>query len=85
MGSMPDSHGDEERRKVAMTMRSIVDLQRALKAASAKSARLCAARAALPAGISRARVTTANARWMRAAEERDRIANELAGEIVRRL
>jgi hypothetical protein len=55
-------------------------LRRDLARSEAKSARLCAARAALPPGSSRARVTTANARWARAAEERDRLlrAVELA-------
>lgn len=52
-------------------------LQRELKAAQAKSDRLCRSRAALPPGSSRARVTTANARWARAAEARDRIAAQL--------
>ena len=45
--------------------------------AEVKSARLAEARAALPAGSSRARVTSANARWMRAAEHRDRLRAEL--------
>lgn len=49
-----------------------------IDAAGAKSERLAQARGALPAGSSRARVTTANARWMRAAEERDRIERERA-------
>jgi len=38
------------------------------------------ARAALPPGSTRARVTTANARWARAAEERDRVAAQLTAE-----
>ncbi len=48
-------------------------LERMLAAAQRASDRACARRAALPPGSSRARVTTANARWMRAAEERDRV------------
>jgi hypothetical protein len=35
-------------------------------------------RRALPPGSSRARVTTANARWATACEARDRVAQELA-------
>ena len=48
-------------------------LRRDLARAEAKSERLCAARADLPPGTSRARVTSANARWAIAAEERDRL------------
>jgi hypothetical protein len=48
-------------------------LERALQKAQAASDRASEARRALPPGSSRARVTTANARWMRAAEERDRV------------
>lgn len=53
-------------------------LRRLLDAATAKSAKLAEARAALPAGSTRARVTTANARWARAAEARDLYARQLA-------
>lgn len=53
-------------------------LRRELAAAQAKSLRAMDARRALPAGSSRARVTTANARWARAAEARDLIAARLA-------
>jgi len=42
-----------------------------------QSERASDVRAALPIGSSRARVTTANARWMSAAENRDRIMNSL--------
>ena len=42
-----------------------------LHAAEAASLRAAERRAALPAGSSRARVTSANAAWARAAEERD--------------
>ncbi len=48
-------------------------LVRELARAQKASERASAARAALPPGSSRARVTTANARWMRAAEHRDRL------------
>lgn len=47
-------------------------LVRALDAAQKASTKASDARSALPAGSSRARVTTANARWMRASEHRDR-------------
>ena len=47
------------------------DIVRELKAAERASQKACSARANLPSGSSRARVTTANARWMRAAEYRD--------------
>lgn len=43
-----------------------------LESAEKATQKCTAARAALPAGSSRARVTTANARWMTAAEHRDR-------------
>jgi hypothetical protein len=52
-------------------------LERALRAAERSSAKASAARRALPAGSSRARVTTANARWMRAAEHRDLLRRQL--------
>jgi hypothetical protein len=48
-----------------------------LEKANARSLKLSEARRALPPGSSRARVTTANARWARAAEERDRLLREL--------
>lgn len=61
------------------------DLVRLTKA----SARACERRSALPPGSSRARVTTANARWALAAEARDRcqeriekLEAELAAELV---
>lgn len=56
---------------------TIAQLERELARAEAASARACNARASLPAGSSRARVTSANARWARAAEHRDRIAAAL--------
>ncbi len=54
------------------------EIVRELKAAERASEKACAARAALPPGSSRARVTTANARWMRAAEYRDLVQARLA-------
>jgi hypothetical protein len=59
-------------------MMTIKQLQRELARAEKQSQLACDARAALPAGSSRAKVTTANARWARAAEHRDRIAKQLA-------
>ena len=53
-------------------------LERELAKAQRASTRASERRAALPAGTSRARVTSANARWMRAAEYRDLIAKQLA-------
>lgn len=52
-------------------------LRRELVKAQAKSLKWAERRHALPAGSSRARVTTANANWARAAEHRDRIADQL--------
>lgn len=46
-------------------------LARDLEAAELACIKATAARAALPAGSSRAKVTSANARWARAAEGRD--------------
>ena len=45
-----------------------------------KSLKLSEARAKLEPGTSRARVTTANARWARAAEARDTRERELRGQ-----
>jgi len=58
-----------------MTVRQ---LERELARLEKKSARLAAARAALPPGSTRARVTSANARWARVAEARDGVARELS-------
>lgn len=51
---------------------------------SKQSAKLAAARSALPAGSSRARVTSANARWARVAEERERVGKILDSYGVQR-
>ena len=50
----------------------LAKLRRELRAAEAASLKASDARMALPPGSSRARVTTANSRWMRKAEDRDR-------------
>lgn len=52
-------------------------LRRELERAQMKSMRAMEARFRLPAGSSRARVTSANAKWAAAAEHRDRIAAQL--------
>lgn len=52
-------------------------LRRTLEAAQTKSEKAMDARRRLPPGASRAKVTTANARWSRAAEARDRAQNAL--------
>ena len=62
---------------------AIPDLQRALKAATEKSRRLCLARSELPPGSSWARVTTANARWKSAAEECERLEAELLAAVIK--
>lgn len=51
--------------------------EKALAKAQAESTKASEARFALPAGSSRARVTTANARWMSKSEHRDRCAREV--------
>lgn len=52
-------------------------LERELAAAQAKSTRAMEARMGRPPGTSRARATTLNANWARAAEHRDRISAAL--------
>lgn len=52
------------------------------RALAAKSEKLSEARRALPAGSTRARVTSANARWARAAEARDLRAAELRAQFA---
>lgn len=56
---------------------TVARLRRELVAAQKRSDKLAMARAALPIGSSRARITTANARWSSAAEARDRAQKEL--------
>ena len=53
---------------------------RAYLAAYRASEKASKARQALPVGSSRARVTTANARWSNAAEYRDRLEAQLSPE-----
>ena len=53
---------------------------RAYRNARAASERAADARANLPPGSSRAKVTTANARWRSQAEERDRLEAELTAD-----
>ena len=52
-------------------------LRRELARAERDSQRAAERRAALPAGSSRAKVTSANAHWARLAEHRDRLAAQL--------
>ena len=62
----------------------IADLERALAAAQERSERAMDARMRLPPGSSRARVTTANANWSRAAESRDRLRDLLDAALAER-
>lgn len=52
--------------------------RRLLQQAEKDSLKACKARGDLPIGASRARLTTANARWMRASEYRDRILAKIS-------
>jgi len=64
---------------------TIPEKQAALKAfmaAVVASQKASTARADLPAGSSRAAVTSANARWSSAAEERERLAKQLPPELA---
>lgn len=63
--------------RLPLPKRSIAQIRRELAAAEKRSHAMAKARAALPAGSSRARVTTINARWMSAAEHRNRLLEEL--------
>lgn len=58
-------------------MTELERLKKELAKAQAESLKAAAARHALPPGSSRARVTTANARWASAAEARDRIQEQI--------
>lgn len=60
----------------------ILDMARRLVDAERRSLRACNARGSLPYGSSRAKVTTANARWARAAEERDRAEIALRDSVI---
>jgi len=61
--------------------RTVAVIERELRAAEQKSLAASDRRRALPPGTSRSRVTTANARWISAAEERDRLRRELAAAL----
>ena len=52
-------------------------LKRELTRLERASAKAAEKRAALPPGSSRARVTSANAKWMRLAEARDRVQRQI--------
>jgi len=67
---------------LANTQRSVHTAFNALINAQKASTKASDARFALPAGSSRAKVTTANARWMRASEDRDRQAERLRKELL---
>ncbi|MDF2815721.1 MAG: hypothetical protein K0Q81_1921, partial [Paenibacillus sp.] len=58
-------------------MNEIKRYEKLLVAADKASKKAAEVRANLGIGASRARVTSANARWARAAEERDRISDKL--------
>lgn len=58
-------------------LRQVVERAQVLLKAQIASERACDARGAMEPGSSRARLTTANARWMRAAEDRDRCERNL--------
>ncbi|NOJ73171.1 hypothetical protein HMI46_21805 [Paenibacillus alvei] len=63
--------------RVRTEHRKIVELERRLATAERKTEQAAEARRKLGIGASRARVTSANARWKAAAEERDRLMEEL--------
>jgi len=65
-----------------MTEVEISKLRKALAAAQRRSLQCAERRAALQAGSSRARVTTANANWTRAAEHRGQRELEQSGDTV---
>jgi len=73
----PPPTGEVATRKVTPPSKEVAALRRELARAEAKSQRLSDARSRLPAGSSRARVTTANARWARAAEAREEVRRRL--------
>lgn len=61
----------------AMTLDAWIDASKELRAARKKLTAASDRRFALPAGSSRAKVTTANARWAIAAEAVDRLERTL--------
>ena len=66
--------------KAHLRARAIEELCREYQRACVSVLKTSAARAAIPPGGSRARVTTANARWSTACEHRDRIEARLRDE-----
>lgn len=62
---------------------TLAEIVRDLQAAERKSLAAAEARRVLSPGGTRARVTTANARWANAAEHRDRTIERLMVEIKR--
>lgn len=65
------------KRAVTDVEREVAELERALKVAQKKSEKAMEAKMRLALGSTRARVTTANANWARAAEARDRVSDQL--------
>lgn len=61
----------------------LVELAKELQRAERRSMKACQVRQDIPPGSSRAKVTTVNARWMRAAEARDQLQSALAREFER--
>lgn len=61
----------------ATAQAEVARLEKSLAQAQAASLRWADRRGALPAGSTRARVTSANAKWARSAEHRDRISDQL--------
>lgn len=61
----------------------LLEVVKGLRQAERDSVRAAEARASLPQGSSRARVTTANARWMTTAESRDGWIQDVAEEVAR--
>jgi len=60
-----------------LTVTVVRRYEREYQRAHEKSLRLATARMNLPSGSSRARITTANAKWSIAAEHRDRLLERL--------
>lgn len=66
-----------------MSFETLLNADREYQRLANEAARACEARSNLPAGCSRARVTTANARWATKAEARDRRMMALRAEYER--
>ena len=58
-------------------MSEIKELEKRLAECTKKAEKSCAYRASLPVGSSRARVTTANARWITWSQARDKVEAKL--------